>query len=310
MRDRLGTLVGLVRVVAFPASVALVAVMAVRAAGKVHTDQLDWGLMAAAALPTLAWWVLLARGWGLVNTGEASRADLRMWFRTQALRYLPGGIWAPVSRAAAVDGHAVDRVATVAAENVIALCAALAVGGLALGVGGDLVWLPLVLVVVAPALVSGHVGRRSRVDRERTVAATVNDVAAFVAYAAAATVAQAAVSGWQAPLAVAGAAGIAWAVGLVVVITPGGIGVREVVYVWLLERHGFPRSELVAAAVASRLITVLVELAVLVVLGREPRSTKANIRSGARMGTVPSESAPRGRNPGVEVRIADPRSRR
>jgi hypothetical protein len=310
MRARLGTLVAIVRVIAFPASIVLVAVMAVRAAGDVHADRLDWGLLAAAAVPALVWWLLLARAWGLVHNGRARRADLRTWCRTQALRYLPGGIWAPVSRAAAVEGHALDRVATVAAENVVALCAALAVGGLALGAGGDLAWLPLVLVAAAPAAVAGHVGRHSRVDRERTIAATLNDLVAFAAYAAAGVLVQAAVSGWHEPLAVAGAAALAWAVGLVVIVTPGGVGVREVVYVWLLERHGFGHSELVAAAVAFRLITILVELAVLVALGHGPLSAGPQSSSGAGTGTVASESALRGRQPGVEVRIADPRSRR
>lgn len=295
LRARVGTFVAVARVVAFPASVALVAVMAVKAAGDVHGDQLRWGLLAAAAAPTLAWWLLLARGWGLINTGHARRHDLRTWFRTQALRYLPGGIWAPVTRAAAVDGHAVDRVATVAAENIVALCAALAVGGLALGIAGDLPWLPLVVIAAAPVAAAGLTGSRTRVDRARTRSATVNDLVAFAAYAAACVLAQAAVSGWHDPLAVAGASALAWAAGLVVVITPGGIGVREVVYVWFLERHGFVHGELVAAAVASRLITIIVELLVLVALGRGPVLTGLHGPSGTDTGTVCAESAPRGR---------------
>ena len=58
------------------------------------------------------------------------------------------------------------------------------------------------------------------------------------------------------PLYVAGAACLAWAVGLVVVFAPGGVGVREVVYVWTL-RDLYPRADLQAAAISSRLVTVL-----------------------------------------------------
>ena len=75
---------------------------------------------------------------------------------------------------------------------------------------------------------------------------------------------QLAVSGYDGPsraLHVAGVACVAWAVGLVVVFAPGGLGVREVVYIWLLAGL-YPRAELEAAAVTTRLITVLAELAV------------------------------------------------
>ena len=64
--------------------------------------------------------------------------------------------------------------------------------------------------------------------------ATGNALAAFVGYLAAAVLVQAAVSGWQDPLLVAGAAGIAWAAGLVVVFAPGGLGARELAYAGLL----------------------------------------------------------------------------
>ena len=54
----------------------------------------------------------------------------------------------------------------------------------------------------------------------------------------AAVLVQTAVSGrLDDPFAVAGAAAVAWAAGLVVVIAPSGIGVREVVYVALLVGH-------------------------------------------------------------------------
>ncbi|MEA2170569.1 MAG: hypothetical protein QOF76_3869, partial [Solirubrobacteraceae bacterium] len=77
---------------------------------------------------------------------------------------------------------------------------------------------------------------------------------------------QAAVSGWHDPFAVAGAAGVAWGVGLVVIIAPGGIGVREVVYVGLLS-FAFPKGDLAAGAVTMRLVTIGAELLVLALSG-------------------------------------------
>ena len=92
----------------------------------------------------------------------------------------------------------------------------------------------------------------------------------FVAYELAAAFDQAAVSGWHAPLMMAGAAGIAWGAGLVVVVAPSGIGVRELVYVELLSGK-LPHAELVAGALTLRVVTILAELAMLVVVGRPPR---------------------------------------
>ena len=59
---------------------------------------------------------------------------------------------------------------------------------------------------------------------------------------------------------------MAWAAGLVVVIAPSGLGVREVVYVSLLSGT-LPYAELVAAAVTMRLAMVVAELAVLLFAG-------------------------------------------
>ncbi|HET8717255.1 MAG TPA: hypothetical protein VFM50_05835, partial [Nocardioidaceae bacterium] len=72
---------------------------------------------------------------------------------------------------------------------------------------------------------------------------------------------------------------VAWAVGLVVVIAPGGVGVREVVYVWLLSGL-YPTGELETAAIASRLVTVLAELVVLAVVTR-PAAVGPGSEAGA-----------------------------
>jgi uncharacterized membrane protein YbhN (UPF0104 family) len=59
---------------------------------------------------------------------------------------------------------------------------------------------------------------------------------------------------------------VAWAVGLVAVFAPSGVGVREVVYVWFLSGV-YPRVELQGASVLQRLVTIAAELAVLIAIG-------------------------------------------
>jgi uncharacterized membrane protein YbhN (UPF0104 family) len=101
----------------------------------------------------------------------------------------------------------------------------------------------------------------------RSLRATGNYLVAFAAYALAAGLVQVAVSSDADPLAAAGAGALAWAAGLVVVIAPGGVGVRELVYARLLAGT-VPFAEAAAGAVTLRLVTIVVEIAVLVLAGR------------------------------------------
>jgi uncharacterized membrane protein YbhN (UPF0104 family) len=87
---------------------------------------------------------------------------------------------------------------------------------------------------------------------------------------------QVAVSSDADPLAAGGSATLAWAAGLVVVIAPSGVGVRELVYARLLS-DDVPFAEAAAAAVTLRLLTIVVEIAVLLLAGR-PVSTPAGPR--------------------------------
>jgi hypothetical protein len=245
--------------------------MAVVAVRYVPSRSLTWWLLVLALPPTLGWWTLLARGWAILAGGAAGREDMGVWCRTQVLRYLPGGIWAPTSRAVLVGGTAVDRLATVAAENVVSLCAALGLGGLALALGGRPLWALVALAPVAPFVAVPWLRGRTRLDHPRLGRATGNALVAFVGYLVAAVLVQAAVTGWQDPLLVAGAAGIAWAAGLVVVFAPGGLGARELVYAGLLAST-FARADLAAAAVVLRAVTIVAELVILVVVGRPTRT--------------------------------------
>jgi uncharacterized membrane protein YbhN (UPF0104 family) len=262
----------LLRVVGFAGAVAIVAYMGIRAAREVKPDELTFWPLPLALLGAATWWLLLARGWALLLNGRTGWHDVSTWCRTQALRFLPGGFWAPASRATIVHGRTMDKLSTVAAENLLALAAAVSIGGLCLGVSGHLLYLALVPAIAVPLVASRYLQKHTRVAPARTLRATGNYVIAFAAYGGAAVLVQASVSGNTHLLAVAGAATIAWAAGLVVVFAPSGVGVREVVYVALLSGM-FPKAELAAAAVTMRLIMIVAELAVLVVAGRPPQNS-------------------------------------
>jgi glycosyltransferase 2 family protein len=264
---RIAPLIPVLRVLAFVAAVAIVVVMSVKAVRAVDFGALELWPLALAIACAVGWWVLLARGWALLVTGTARRGDVSVWCRTQAIRYLPGGIWAPASRVTLLPGTLTDKLATVGAENVIALCCAAAVGAAAFALGGRIGWLPLAIVIAAPVAAARLIQSRSRVSTARALLVTWNDTIGFIGYAVAAVLVQSAVSGRTDIFAVAGAAAVAWAAGLVVVIAPSGLGVREVVYVALLSGT-FSNSEATTAAVTMRLVTIIAELVVLVVLGR------------------------------------------
>jgi hypothetical protein len=243
-------------------SLAIVVVIAVRAFHDLPDRDVRWGLMVPAVACTLVWWVLLAGGWSVLASGRWNLAEVGRWCRTQALRYLPGGIWAPVSRVAVTSGSALDRVSTVAAENLIALCSASALGGVALALSGETAWGLLVLSLGAPFVGAHLVRERTRVEHGRVRVAMATYLAAFAAYIAAAVLVQAALSHLDDPLRIAGAAGVAWAAGLVVVFAPSGIGARELAYV-ALAAGALPHGDASAGAVLLRLVTVVAELAAL-----------------------------------------------
>jgi glycosyltransferase 2 family protein len=268
---RVGRFLPLLRTVGFVVAVGIVVAMGVGAAGDVHLDQLTWWPLGIGVLAATLWWVLLGRGWVLLLAGGLNRADFSSWCRTQALRYLPGGIWAPVSRGAIMHGSSLDRLSTVAAENVVSLCAAVALGGVALAATGKLAWSPLILAAAVPLIASRFTASRSRIAPQRTSRATLNYLVAFAGYMVAAVLVQAAISGWHDLATVAGAACLSWAAGLVVVIAPSGVGAREWVYVELL-KGPIGHADLVAGALTLRVVTIVAELAVLVIAGRPARA--------------------------------------
>jgi hypothetical protein len=255
------------RIVGFVGAVLIIVVMAWRAARDLDASAITWWPMPLALASAAVWWLLGARGWSVLMTGRTSRREMSMWCRTQTLRYLPGGIWAPASRAIVVSGSLLDRLSAVATDNAIALCAAAAIGGVGLAAAGDPRWLPLALLVAVPYLAARLPANRTRIVPGLTLRATANYLVAFLAYALAAVLAQMSLSGSHDAVAVAGAAALAWSAGFVVVIAPSGVGVRELAYVALLSGT-FSTAEATGAAIVLRLVTILAELAVLLAVGR------------------------------------------
>jgi hypothetical protein len=260
------------RALFYPCALVLVGYLAYRAGRQTDFASLHYWALAAAFPAALLWWLCLARGWAAILDDGAPGAAVASWCRTQVARYLPGGIWAVVARATTVRGRTRDKLAAVTAENVVVLLVSLGIGA-AWATVHDPRWLPAILLLAVPLLGSRWLERRTQVGRRQVRGAALTYAVGYVAYGLVGVLVQLAVSGAHRPsypLYVAGASCVAWAVGLVVVFAPSGVGVRELVYVWMLSGL-YPRAELTAAAVTSRLVTVLAELTVLAVVSRPRR---------------------------------------
>lgn len=275
LEARAPRVIGFLRAVFYPCALALVGYMGYRAARQTDLSQVHYWPLALAVGAALVWWVALALGWAwLVDDGDP-RAAAASWCKTQVARYMPGGIWQLVARATTVHGRVRDKLTAVTAENVIVLLVSLAIGSL-WSVVHDWRWAALAVVAAAPLLASRWLARHTKITVRSVRRTSASYALGYVAYGVVGVLVQVAVSGVQDPtypLYVAGAACIAWAVGLVVVFAPGGVGVRELVYIWMLSGL-YPRAELEAAAVTTRLVTVLAELAVLAAVWRLGRKTE------------------------------------
>lgn len=267
LRRRVPRLVAVLRIIWYPAAIALVAWMGIDAARGLE-QKVNWAAVAGCFVAALVWWLAQAYSWANLVSERFDHHQVGLWCRTQVTRYLPGGIWAPLARSTLVSGRVRDKLAAVAAENVIQLCLALAVGGLWMIIRQPR-FVPLAILGVVPLVGAGWLQRRTRVSRRGITRASVVAAVGWVAYGVSAVLAQVAISGVRDdiyPLYVAGAACVAWAVGLVAVFAPSGVGVREVVYVWFLSGL-YPRPELQGASVLQRLVTIAAELAVLIAIG-------------------------------------------
>ena len=282
LKARAPRVIAVLRLVYYPLALALVAFMGYQAVRRIDLSTIHYWPLLGSYLSALVWWATLALGWSALVADRFEAAWFGSWCRTQVARYLPGGFWAPLARATTVQGRVRDKVAAVGAENVTVLCVALGAGALWASVH-DPRWLPLGLVALVPIAAGRWLERRTKVSRRAVARASVTYAVGYLAYGVSCILAQVAVSGVRHPtypLFVAGASCVAWAVGLVVVFAPGGVGVRELVYVWMLTGL-YPEADLKGAAVASRLVTVFAELTVLLAVGFFSRASRRRAAAAA-----------------------------
>jgi hypothetical protein len=268
-------------------SVALVAFVVWRAAESVHHVDFDLVALTASLPVAIVSWLAQATGWFVLSGRSGWSDQVTTWAQSQSLRYIPGGVWAPLARSTSVQGGKFAKLATVVTEASMLLAAAVAVGGAEMAIGRS-AWFALCIpapvalgVVLSRVRKAGHpVGARQLV--RSGLAYTVS----WIAYSGATVLAQESVGGVSNAWQVAGAGCFAWAAGFVVVFAPSGAGVREVAYTALVGRS-VPSSLAVAGTLVARLVLTVAELMVLVVfVGRRRRRPGGRRRSAT--GTVPT----------------------
>lgn len=232
-----------------------------------------------AWLACLGWRVLLADVGGRLGVRDATAIH----FAGQLGKYVPGGVWPVVAQASLNHDRGIARSATVAAfvlHMLVSLAAAIAFAAVTLPLGdptalADRWWLlvlfPVVLVVLHPAVLTRLAALAARVLRrhETPVAPSGRAIGAAAALVTASNVVfglhlfvivqQLDPEGPRIVLQVMGAFALAWAVGFVVIITPSGLGVREVAMTVALSAV-LPTAAATAAALVSRLALTATDL--------------------------------------------------
>lgn len=296
IQARVPRLVAFSRTAYYPLALAIVAYFLYDTVRKVDLAKLHYLPLALSYVFALIWWLSLGLGWSALITERYQFTPLANWCKTQVPRYLPGGIWAPVARATTVKGRMRNKVAAVLAENVTLLFIALGIGALWAGVHKP-VFIPGVLLAFVPIVGVRWLEKRSGVTRKGLIRASATYAVGFVAYGVAGLLSQIAFSGLHRPtypLYVAGASCVAWAIGLVVVFAPGGVGVRELVYVWMLSDLTYSSADLKGAAIANRIASIFAELTVLAVVTR-PRLRRGAERKDAERAAAEEPGPDRGR---------------
>lgn len=224
-------------------------------------------------------WMLRYHDFGLAHL----RSSLHQYFVGQLGKYVPGGIWPIIGRAEmAVRGGAgragayastLLSLASTYLASLITAAVFIAVVGLRGEDSSWAVWLvllvPVGLALLHPSVVSTVVEWVARMSGRaldlriaswrRAVTLVVLHLPAWLAISGATFLVSEALGGGLGLDRIALATCIAWFLGFVVVGLPGGLGVREAVFVALVA----PMDPAIAAAVAlvSRVVFVAVDLA-------------------------------------------------
>lgn len=236
--------------------------------------------LSAMTVIGLAWWVSLR----MLDHRRSAFDTLRRYFVGQLGKYVPGGIWPVVGRAEMARRGGVPG-ATAYGSTVLSLAltylAAVLLAGLALlsgaGATGGVAWqpvlllLPLGLLALHPRVVKVGLRVLRRLTRRElavpiprwraTVFLLLAHLPAWLAISAATWLVAYALTG-QAPEVrnLVFATTLSWVVGFIAVPVPGGIGVREAVFV--AAATSLPSVGIAAAvSVVARVVFILVDVA-------------------------------------------------
>ena len=223
-------------------------------------------------------WMLRDQG---VESGDR-RSSLHQYFVGQLGKYVPGGIWPIVGRAEMASRGGAGRAAAYAstllslASTYLASLMTAAVFMAIVGIGGGgsswAVWVvllvPVGIVLLHPSVVSKVVGLATRIwgrrldlpvaSWGRAVSIVLLHLPAWAAISAATYLVSEALGGGVGFGQIGVATCVAWFLGFAVIGLPGGLGVREAVFVGLV----VPMDPAIAAAVAlvARLVFIAVDL--------------------------------------------------
>jgi glycosyltransferase 2 family protein len=254
-------------------------------------SEYDWdlhpGLLALGLLVLLAFYAASGLGYGAIvdrlhHPAPPQRVTLSIWGRSLLGRYVPGSVVMVLGRVVLSHERGVPRRATLAAmayEQLLSVGVAAAAGVAFLGIYGDggdgrtwlLALLPLGLLGLHPRVfgpVSAWLLRRARREPLDRLIAT-RPLAGLLGWYTA-TAALLGLGVWLLVRSAAGAeAGgpgfvglaflLSFAISMVVVIFPSGLGIREGAFALALAQN-LPGSVAVALSVGTRLALTLVEL--------------------------------------------------
>jgi glycosyltransferase 2 family protein len=247
------------------------------------------GVAILALLPALLLG-LVAMGWigaswrrclAVLGAPEPLRAALHQYFVGQLGKYVPGGIWPVVGRAEMARRGGVPRLPAYGSTTlslvftylaaVLTAAAAWAVlgrGGSVLA-GAVLALLPLGLIALHPRVLHAVLGvARRATGRDLDVPVpgwgistrlVVRHVPAWLAISGATWIVAVALGANPDPAELVLATTVSWVVGFLAIGVPGGLGVREAVFIGLATSIGGPGTA-AATALVARILFVLVDL--------------------------------------------------
>ena len=281
---------------------------------------ISWPVTGLALLAALAgmWALMLGLRAVLIGFGSAvpMRGAIRIWFISQLGKYLPGKVWALAAQVDLGREYRVGRKRMVSAmllAMAMTVATGLAVAAVTLpltspAATADYWWLfplaPVLLAALHPRVVTWALNlalrlvRRPALERPPTLAATLRalgwNMVAWVLFGLHMWLLAAAAggSGSSLPFAATGAYALAWTVGFVVFIAPGGIGAREAALTIALS-PALPAGAPLVVALVSRVLFTLVDLigaGTALLLGGPPRRTGVPDRQRSAMAKAEAEA--------------------